>query len=242
MRYAVAIILLAILWQFVPNILGTPTFVFPDLASVLARLITDWDAFLYSTVVSSQAILISLVVATIIGTVLAYAVHWSKLVRALVEPIILISQVVPRVALVPLILIWFSYGLQSKIIVAVLICFFPVYEGLRSGLDSVSPELLMRAKLQGYSRLWIIVYLRTPFAVPSFFQGLKTASLFAVVGVVVAEFLASGDGVGIMIVERMGRGDTPAAFAYMLLISIVGVLLYAGVILSERSARIRLRL
>ena len=242
MRYVVALVVILVCWEIFPTVFDVPVFLFPKLSAVVTRIVSDRDVFIYTMGVTSRAILLSFFVAVALAAVLAYSVHLSRAVRVMFEPLILISQLIPRVALVPLVLVWFSYGLQSKVVVAVLICFFPIYEGLRSGLDLAPRELILRARLQGYSRFWSVARLRTPFALPSAFTGLRTGALFSVVGVVVAEFLASGDGAGIMIVERMARGDTPSAFGYMLLVTLVGVVLYGLVILTELALRTRLRI
>lgn len=241
MRYIVASVAILICWEILPIIFNTPVFLFPRFSVVLEKLSSNPDAFIYTMRITCKAIMLSFLVAMFLAAFLAYLVHLSKFIRSVLEPLILISQLIPRVALVPLVLVWFSYGVQSKIVVAVLICFFPIYEGIRSGLDAAPRELILRARLQGYSRLWAVARLRTPFALPSFFTGLRTGALFAVVGVVVAEFLASGDGAGIMIVERMARGDTPTAFGYMLLVTLAGVVLYGGVVATEAALKARLR-
>lgn len=241
-RFLIALILILFLWQVLPPAFNAPDFSFPRLSIVAARLMEDHDVFTYNTLVSIKAICASLLFSIMLGVPLAMAVHCSKVVRGGVEPLVLISQLVPRIALVPLVLVWFGWGIQSKIIIAVLIAFYPIYEGLRSGLETANKDLGFQAKLLGYSRMWRLFWLETPLAMPKFFLGLKTAALFVVVGVVVAEFLASGDGVGLRIVEAMGRGDTPAAFAYVMLISVVGMVVYGVAVAAERLTLQRLRL
>lgn len=242
MRFLVALALIMLCWQVLPQAFDAPEYSFPRLSVVIARLSEEGGVFGYNTLVSVKAIFASLLFAIIFSVPLAMVVHCSSTVRAGVEPLVLISQLIPRIALVPLILIWFGWGVQSKIIIAVLIAFFPIYEGLRSGLETANKDLVFQARLLGYSRIWRLFWLETPLAMPKFFLGLKSAALFVVVGVVVAEFLASGDGVGLRIVEAMGRGDTPAAFAYILLISGVGMAVYGLAVAAERITLRRLRL
>ena len=241
-RLTIALLCIAIVWEFLPELLDVPTFSFPRLSAVLARIAESWDVFAVNLRVSVLAICLSLVIAILIGTLLALASHVWPLVRAMTEPLILISQLIPRIALVPLVLIWFGWGIKSKIIIAVLIAFFPIYEGLRSGLFLANRDLILQARLLGYSRVWQLFCIECLLAAPQFFVGLKTAALFVVFGVVVAEFLASGDGVGIRIIEAMGRGDTPAAFGYILLISASGMVLYFLLEVLERITLKRLRL
>jgi NitT/TauT family transport system permease protein len=242
MRAFLVVLGLLALWEIIPQALGTPAFLFPRLSTVLARLGEDYPVFLQNIAVTFSAVLASFFVSIAIGSVTGAVVHSSRLARSVIEPIVVISQVVPRVALVPLILVWFGFGLQSKLMVAVLIAFFPIYEGVRSGLQKVDDSLEVQSKLLGYSKAWIFWNLKAPFAAPNIFVGLKTASLFAVVGVIVAEFLASGNGAGIRVVERMARGDTAGAFAYMLLISALGGALYLLILALEQSVLSRLRL
>jgi NitT/TauT family transport system permease protein len=184
--------------------------------------------------ITSVAVIASFALSLVIGLALACAVHLIPGARVSLEPLILISQLFPRIALAPIIMVWLGWGFHSKITIAVLIAFFPIYEGLRTGLARADPNLLLQGKLLGYSRAWRLFWLELPLSTPHLFVGLRTASLFAVVGVIVAEFLASGDGVGLRIVEDMGRGETASAFAYVLIVALAGSLFYASIALIER--------
>ena len=242
MRFPLVIFFVVIMWEVLPRIFNIPTFVFPTLSSVLLSLAENFKIVWWNTSGTLVAIIISLFLTVLFGVMLAIINAEFQTIRQVLEPLVLITQVIPRIALVPLLIIWFDQGLQAKIIISVIIAFFPIYEGLRSGLDKPEDDLINRAKLFGYQRGNVLLKIRLPRALPNFFLGLKSSVLLVVVGVVVAEFIATGNGVGYKIVERIGRSDITGAFGYILVISVIGMLLYYCVYLIEKSVLTRLRL
>jgi NitT/TauT family transport system permease protein len=241
-RYFISGSILLLLWEILPAAFGIPSFMLPKLSEVVAGIARNWPIMSINLAISSFAVAVSFAISVAIATALACVVHVSPQARSGLEPFILISQLFPRVALAPFILMWFGLGFQSKVAIAVLIGFFPIYEGLRTGLARADANLIMQARLLGYSRVWRLFLIEFPMATPHLFVGLRTASLFVVVGVIVAEFLATGDGVGLRIVDDMGRGETAAAFGYVLIVALAGSLFYASVALTERLILTRLHL
>ena len=214
----------------------------PKFSDVLAEIVSNWPIVRINFATSSLAVLVSFAVSAMIAIILASLVHLSPLARVSLEPMVLMSQLFPRVALAPFIMIWLGWGFQSKVAIAVLIAFFPIYEGLRTGLARADVNLIMQARLLGYSRVSRLLMIEFPLATPHLFVGLRTASLFVVVGVIVAEFLATGDGVGLRIVEEMGRGQTASAFGYVLVVALAGSLFYASIALIQGLVLTRLHL
>ena len=239
---ALPIFALLILWEIVPPFFHVPELLFPRLSVVVARFFADFPSIEFNSAITGTALLYGFLIAAVFGAVLALVVSYVEWLRGALEPVILTSQVIPKVALVPLLLTWVGLGLESKTIITAIIAFFPVYEGLRTGVRRVNPDILLQARLLGQSELSQLLFIRVPFAMPGLFVGLKTSALYAVIGVVVAEFLASGDGIGFSIVDRMGRSDTVGAFAYIAAITLIGLVGYYAIAIVEAFVLSMLRL
>src|SRR5262249_54782083 len=144
-----------------------------------------------------------------------------------IMPILLISQLVPKVAIAPLLLIWFGYGLTPKVFIAFLIAFFPIVVNTASGLAAVDKPLLDLARSLEATRFQIFRKLRLPTALPELFSGMKIAMTLAVIGAIIGEFVGGSSGLGYLIIVANSELNTPLAFAALLLLSAGGIALYA---------------
>ncbi|MGH2568210.1 MAG: ABC transporter permease, partial [Bacteroidota bacterium] len=172
----------------------------------------------------------AILVAFFLG--LAFAVGVSTLTfswrvfQLLFEPILVLSQVIPKVALAPIILVLMGKGIESRALVGALICFFPFYSNIMQGLRSVGQELILQARLAAKPEVEILFCLRFIFAVPYLVSAARSAILLAVIGVIVAEFLGLSDGLGFLILDSSARFDTRMMFASITAISITAGLFY----------------
>jgi NitT/TauT family transport system permease protein len=158
---------------------------------------------------------------------------YSKWFRRSIYPILLTAQVLPKVALAPLFIVWFGFGLLPKVLMTFLISFFPIVIDSLTGLNSVRPESLMLLRSMGASRWQAFWKVRLPSALPSMFGGFKIAITFAVVGTVVAEFVGSDHGLGYILVLARGNLDTVTVFAAILWLVAIAFLYYFAVELLE---------
>jgi NitT/TauT family transport system permease protein len=149
-------------------------------------------------------------------------------------PLLLIAQLVPKVAIAPVLLVWFGYGLAPKIIIVFLVAFFPVVVNVATGLAAVERELLDLGRSLEASRWQIFWKFRIPSALPSLFSGMKIAITLAVIGAIIGEFVGGDKGLGYLIIIANQELDTPLAFAALLVISLGGMLLYVAIELAER--------
>lgn len=170
-----------------------------------------------------------------IGVMLA---HWDR-ARAIFNPYIVASQAVPKVALAPIFAIWFGFGITSKVFIAALIVFFPLLENTVVGLRSVNPDELTLFKSLRASTWQVFVKLRLPHAMPLIFTGLRVASVFAVIGAVVGEYIGANKGLGALVIITQGQSNTALLFgvlimltlmawAFYLLVDVIGRLLLRG--------------
>jgi NitT/TauT family transport system permease protein len=149
-------------------------------------------------------------------------------------PLLLIAQLVPKVAIAPLLLIWFGYGLTPKVLIAFLVAFFPIVVNGASGLSAVQPELLDLANSLQASCWQTFWKVRMPTALPELFSGMKIAVTLAIIGAIIGEFVGGNSGLGYLIIVANQELDTALAFAAIVLLSLMGIVLYGLIELLER--------
>lgn len=171
---------------------------------------------------------------TVVALVLAYGVAHSRFIAYLLEPVIVISQAVPIVALAPLLTVWFGPGLASKVIVCALIVFFPILVSVTTGLKSIDPRQIDLFRMLEASRTQILHHLEIPSALPAFLSGLKVGGTLAAMGAVVGEFVASSRGLGYLVKQGQNLYDLPRMFAAILTLMVIATAIYGALALLER--------
>lgn len=206
----------------------------PSPGSVWEQGVIQRKLLLHGTFVTFYETVIGFAIAALIGVLSAVAIVYSPTIEKTLYPLLLMAQVIPKIAIAPLLVVWLGYGLAPKIVVAVLIAFFPVVISAVAGLRSINPELLDLSATMGASRVKEFVKIRFPFALPFIFSGLKVAITLAVVGAVVGEFVGSNEGLGYVLQSAGGNFDAPLQFACLIIMSLLGVVLFAIIELAER--------
>lgn len=225
-RPAMVLIAVVAAWWFVTWREMAPAYLVPAPQDVLATLWADRTLLLEHTWVTTQETLIGFVLAAVIGVATAVLLVYSPTAEKSLYPLILFAQVIPKIAIAPILVVWFGFGLTPKVILAVLIAFFPVVVSAVAGLRSVDPELLELSATMGASRWKTFVKIRFPSALPSLMSGLKVAVTLAVVGAVVGEFVGADRGLGYVLLLASGNLDAPLLFADLILMSLIGVVLF----------------
>ncbi|CAN5660295.1 ABC transporter permease [soil metagenome] len=210
-----------------PVILPGPLTIFADMWEHRAMLLKNtWPTFV--------AISLGFIYAFLVGFAIAIGIAFSKTVRELTYPFLVVAQILPKVAFAPLFLIWFGFGLTPKILIAALVAFFPIVINTAKGLTSVDPELLEYMHSLGASRWESFRKISLPWALPYIFAALKISITLAIVGAVVGEFVAAGEGLGYVINAANIALDTELMFAAITVLSVLGVLLFMAVVAVER--------
>ena len=173
------------------------------------------------------------------GIGLAVLFSWSRIVNTVLMPLFVTLNMIPKVALGPLFIVWFSFGIGSNIIIAFSICFFPILLNTARGLREVDPELLDLVKSLRASRWQVFVKIQLPGALPYVFSGMKVGAILAVAGAIVGEFIASDSGLGFLMIQVQTTLDTAGMFMAVILISLLGVALYLAVLGLERLVIVR---
>jgi NitT/TauT family transport system permease protein len=221
------------IWEAAVRFLAVPVYLLPAPSQIAAKLATSYPLFFSETLSSVASISAGFAAAVIVGIPAATLMIYSEWFRRSIYPILLTAQVLPKVALAPLFIVWFGFGLLPKVLMTFLISFFPIVIDTLTGLNSVRPESLMLLRSMGASRWQAFWKVRLPSALPSMFGGFKIAITFAVVGTVVAEFVGSDHGLGYILVLARGNLDTVTVFAAILWLVAIAFLYYFAVELLE---------
>ncbi|MET0844015.1 MAG: ABC transporter permease [Mycetocola sp.] len=230
----VAFIVSIALWQLIvvafkipPYILPAPTVVFE---SFIEELPTLWDASL----VTGSEVLLGFLLAAVISIPLAYLIASVPIVEITLYPLIVVLQTIPKIAVAPLFIVWFGFGLLPKVLLTFLLCFFPILVDSLTGFKALDPRLLYITKSMGASGLQTFSYVRMPAALPFIFSGLKVAIVLAVTGAIVAEFVGSSAGLGYVLLRASANLDTALMFAVLVALSIMGLVFAYAVEFAER--------
>lgn len=230
----VAVIVLLLVWQGAVVLLDVNEALLPAPTQVLASLLGSRSELWTYSLVTLIEILAGFGLGVVIGVPLGALIVFSDPVRRAVYPLLVASQMVPKVAVAPVFVVWFGTGLPSKFLVAFLICFFPIVISTALGMGSTEPDMVRLLRSMGAGRLFVFTRLRLPAALPSIFAGLKVAMSLAVVGAIVGEFVASNSGLGYFLLYANGQVDTPGVFAGLAVLTAIGVVLYFLVEAVER--------
>ncbi|MDD2796270.1 ABC transporter permease [Acidocella sp.] len=226
------------LWQGSVWALAVPSYVVPGPIAIFNAYLSDY-AILNPALLSTLTVTFTaLLAATLLGVFLAVAMAASTLFRAAIQPWAVILQVTPVVAIAPLIIIWVNQPFVALVVCATIVAFFPILSNTAAGLAATPPELLDLFHLNGATRWQTLFLLRLPAALPNFLTGLRISGTLALVGAVVAEFVAGSggfaSGLAYRIIEASYRLEIPRMFAALVLLGVSGIIIYAALGLLER--------
>lgn len=230
----VTLIIIVIAWESTCWILEIPTWLLPKPSEVIYQLFRLWRYLLMNTYITFYESIFGFIVAVLLAVPISIAIAYSKALQNTIYPILLVFQTVPKVAIAPIIVLWFGLGLNSKVVVAFLVAFFVIVVDLTTGFLTVPPELIDIVRLLNAKQSQIFIKIKLPYAMPFFFSGLKSAVTLAIVGAVIGEFVASSSGLGYVILASTPTLNTDIAFAAILMLAIMGLGLFALMHILER--------
>src|SRR3954465_6121736 len=236
-RYTFAVlahIALVVAWYLFVKLGNVPKFVMPSPVETLNALLQpnyDWGR---NITLPGTEIFAGYFLALAAGVALALVFTWSKTLEAFFMPLLVSLNMIPKVALGPLIIVWFKYGVFPNTMMAFSICVFPILLTTARGLREIEPDLLDLVRSLKGSRWQLFTKIQLPGALPYIFAGMKVAAILAVAGAIVGEFLGSDKGLGYLMLQVQVTLDTPAMFMAVILITLLGMLLYGLVLALER--------
>ena len=236
-RYTFAIaahIALVLAWYLFVKLGNVPKFVMPSPEATLNALLQPNYNWWSNVAVTGTEIFAGYFLALVVGIALALVFTWSKALESFFMPLLVSLNMIPKVALGPLIIVWFKYGVFPNTLMAFSICVFPILLTTARGLREIEPELLDLVRSLKGSRWQLFAKVQLPGALPYIFSGMKVAAILAVAGAIVGEFLGSDKGLGYLMLQVQVTLDTPAMFMAVIMITLLGMALYGLVLLLER--------
>jgi NitT/TauT family transport system permease protein len=218
----------AVVWGDVPG------FVMPTPLATLQALFEPHYNWLQHTLVTAAEVFGGYGLAVVIGVGMAILFSWFSVLDRFLMPLIVTLNMIPKIAMAPLFIVWLSFGIVPNMVIAFTICFFPILLTTARGLAEVEPELLDLVRALRATRWQIFAKIQLPNALPYLFSGMKIAVVLAVAGAIVGEFIGSAQGLGYLMLSVQGVLDTAGMFMAVILVSLIGVALYGLVILLER--------
>lgn len=232
------VVLVAVIavWEAGTRLLAIPAFLLPPPSAIAVSLKAHWALVLQYGWATMVEIILGYALSIVVGIPLALAIFlWPPFARS-IYPLLVSSQAMPKVAIAPLFIVWFGFGLLPKVLIAFMIAFFPIVIDTAVGLGSIEPEKIYLARSMGFGPVATFFKIRLPNALPSIFGGLKIAITLAVVGAVVGEFVGGDAGLGYLLMVANGSMDTPLLFAGLVGLTVLGVGFYLLVEIAESIA------
>jgi NitT/TauT family transport system permease protein len=232
--YSLALFIsLIAIWELAVHQLNIRELILPPPSTIAQNFIENMVSgyLLPHITATSIEIFAGFFLGTFLGIGLGFLVSQSETIKEIMQPYIIASQAVPKLALAPLFVLWFGFGYTPKIMIVALICFFPLFESTVTGLSLVEREKVDLFRSLRASSYQILIKLRLPTAVPYIFSGLRVAMVLSVIGAVVSEFIGANKGLGAIIITS--QYDTPMMFSTFILLTLIGMFLYQFIQLIE---------
>ncbi len=219
----VSFVVLLVAWEILIDVLKVPEFLVPAPSKFFARFFESRDLLWSQSLVTSYEVLLGFAAAAIISIPLALLIASVPIVERAVYPIVVFFQLIPKIAIAPLFIVWFGFTAFPKMLLTFLLCFFPVLVDSMTGFKAIEPRLLYITRSMGASRWQTFRYIRLPAAMPYIFSGLKVSIVFASTGAIVGEFVGANEGLGYLLLRGTSYMDTPLIFAALVALSIMGL-------------------
>jgi NitT/TauT family transport system permease protein len=223
-----------VVWEAVVRVFGIPKFILPPPSAVFAVLVDKAALLAHHTAITLSGTLASLLIGALVGLLVGLVIGYSPTVSRLLFPLLGGFHALPMSAFIPIFTVWFGLGAIPKVLAGVLIAFFPVAVNVVTGLRTIEPELWEMMRALRASKVQVFVKVGVPRAVPYFFASLKVAAAGAFIGNVVGEMLASGDGLGYVLLLATGTLEMPLAFAALTILLVLGIVMFLAFDAIER--------
>ncbi len=230
---ALVAVLVAAWWAVTSSELVAP-YILPSPGDTWSTMVDNASYLAGHTWVTTYETIAGFLIASVIGVAIAVVMIYSSSIEKTMYPLILFAQVIPKIAIAPLFVVWLGFGASPKILVAVLMAFFPIAIASMAGLRSVDPEILELTSTMGASKWKTFMKVRFPASLPQLMSGLKIAATLAVTGAVVGEFVGANEGLGYVILQANGNIDTAMLFAALIIMSLLGIILFLVIEIAEK--------
>jgi NitT/TauT family transport system permease protein len=225
---------LLVIWEASVHLFGIPEFFLPPPTAVARAIYDYWPAIYRNSLITLWSTVVGFLLAVGFGLVLGVVIGWSRSIYAGLYPLMIGFNAIPKVAVVPILVLWFGIGFIPAVLTAFLISFFPIVVNVATGLATIEPELEDVLKALGASKLDIMRKVGIPRSLPYFFGSLKVAITLAFVGTVVSESVASNNGIGNLMLQAQAQFLVPLIFAGLVALAVLGIVMYWLMAVLER--------
>lgn len=230
----VTLVLLVVVWWLSTLIFDWPSFLVPTPGDVWRALVDNREILPEHFLTTLIETLEGYGLAIAVGVPLAVAIAYSQTIERSLYPILLAVNAVPKIAIAPILVLWMGFGQGPKVVMVFLVCFFPIILSAATGLKATPEEFTELTRSLSASELQAFIKVRFPSALPHIFVGLKVAISLAVIGAVIGEFVGANEGLGYVIIASGANADTSLAFASMVLLGVMSIILFYALVLLER--------
>lgn len=222
-------------WQWGPPLIGIPSYIIPTASECYHEFfrMIGRDNLFFHTAVTAMEVIVGFALGALLGMIVGYVLGMSPVTEVVLSPYILALQIAPKVAFAPLFVMWFGYTVYPKILVAVLIVFFPIMVNVLTAIRTVDHDMVNLARSFTATRLQVFWKIEFRAAMPPLFAGLRIGSTLAVIGVLVGELVGGNTGLGYLLVFGEGAANTAMVFVTIILLTLIGILAYVAVIAVE---------
>lgn len=224
---------LVLLWEVLPPLLEVPAYILPVPSAFFAEFVNSFPQLFGHSLVTIQEIVYGFIAGVLISVPLALLIVSNKTLEKSLYPLIIFFQLIPKIAIAPLFIVWFGFGLFPKVFFTFLLCFFPVLVSSMSGFRELDPRILYLTRSMGASSWQTFRAIRLPAALPSIFSGMKVSIVLATTGAIVAEFVGANAGLGYLLLRATTFLNMPLIFACLMALCIIGLLFSFAVTLLE---------
>lgn len=228
------VVVLLVTWEVGVRLLGIKEYLLPPPTRIWLEFTKRSDVVMGGAWVTTQEILGGYLLAVLVSVPFALAVTYSRFMENAIYPVVVFLQIVPKIAIAPLFIIWFGFGYTPKLLIVFLLSFFPIVVSSIAGFKAVDPEIMDFARTTGAGGWKLFAKIRLPQALPDIFTGMKVGAALSATAAIVAEFVASDKGLGYLLLQYNGNLDTPMVFAVIFLLSLIGLAVYYTVEFIER--------
>jgi len=232
---ALSFIVLLASWEILVRLLNVPEYILPLPSVFFARVFKDWNLLQVHFMVTANEVLLGFGIATITSIPLALVIALVPPIEKAFYPIIVFFQLIPKIAIAPLLIVWFGFGMFPKVFLTFLLCFFPTLVNSISGFKAIDPRILYITRSMGANRLQTFAFVRMPTALPYIFSGLSISIVMAVTGAIVGEFVGANAGLGYLLLRGSSYLDTSLMFAVLVLLSLMGLMFSYAVTFLEKT-------
>jgi len=227
-------VFILLIWQLICSLGIVPSLLLPSPLEVCSALISDIDNLSRNALYTLSETFVGMAITIVLSFMLACFMDKISLIKTALYPLLVVTQTIPSIAIAPLLVIWFGYDMLPKIILIVIVCFFPLAIGFLDGFASADEDEIRLLRSMGASDLQIFWHLKLPKAMPHFFSGLKISSSYCIVSAVISEWVGGSKGLGVYMMRVKNNYDYDKMFAVIFVISALSILLMAFISLLEK--------